>query len=1332
MLHCASPAQESIYKILPAISVSNTDDLRCLYFDRQGVLWIGTSAGLKSYDGHQMRTYRSDAYSPGIFPNNVILCITEDKNDDLWLGTRDGLVRMNKRNGTFRTYHLKGEKQRIIYTLFTAKDGTVWIGTDGGLTRYVPEKDDFLTYDLRGKDVRDFYGKHTDLPEYSVKSIVEDSNGNLFLGTWGSGVLHFDIKRNAFVQYPKTNDNNSAYSLYIDSKGRLWIGTWGLGIERIDNPLGKGKLICHKWESDSPIFNTYYKIMEDKGSGTLWACGREGMGIMDLANEEEGFRHLQSYNGLNATQFDLCTDMATDKNGNIWLGTLNNGIKHIRTHKSLFKFHELQLSDIRIPTSTVCAIYTPDGTDFWLGLRPYGVVRYNSATGRVSINKDIPAMTDMGMNVMGSAITSIVKRNDNELWMASNSHGIVSLPTSGEKATLFNTTNCKFLFDNFVNVLYTARDGRTWIGTRSGVSIADTDNSGEKLEMTENGDDFSNCDVQGICEDHAGNIWISTENEGIIKVNGRKYTHYVPTNGKFPIYDATNCFEDSRHRLWAVSNGGGLFRYEEGDDRFVPVNRTYHIDGQKAFGINEDNEGGLWIATDKALVRLTFDKDGRSQVAAFSHEDGLDDFMFYKNAAFRIGERMFFCSRNGFIDFVPKNINSYRAADKASLVVTDIIIGDTPWMMTDSTLARSVSKEAPGYTRCITIPASVEKFAIEFSLLTFINQEQNKYAYKLEGYDNEWHYQNSDIRRATFENLPSGTYRLHLKASDSYGNVTELPYTIKVRVLPPWYLSWWAFVVYLLIVGLAVWCGIRWYKNYLKTKNRLAMVQFFTNITHELLTPLTVISSSVDELRRVAPQHSDSYGVMQNNISRLTRLLRQILEVKKSQAGQLRLKVTEGNLDAFVRKACDNVMPMAKEKRLEINVDCAPVVGYFDTDKLDKVLYNLLSNAIKYSHEGRRIDVTLSVKDGNTAVLTVADEGIGISKDKMKHLYTMFLDGDYRRMNTSGTGIGLSLTRDLVRLHHGDIECRSEENAGTVFTVTLPMAREAYMESEMDDCPAETVRETGDKAAADDTAERAEDKEYTMLIVDDNAELLALMQRLLCRKYDVLTARNGQQAWNIINKHDLDIVISDVMMPVMDGIELTRIIKESDDFAQLPVILLTSKVSDDDRNEGYAVGADEYITKPFRLEELELRVNNIILNRERIRRKFKKAELDVQGTLKTGSAHYSSPDELFLQRAIDCVKQNISEYGREQFASDMCVSPSTLYNKLRALTGQNITAFINSIRMKEACRIARAQPDIRVNELAMMVGITTPKYFTKCFKDEFGMSPSEFLSKLHE
>ena len=688
------------------------------------------------------------------------------------------------------------------------------------------------------------------------------------------------------------------------------------------------------------------------------------------------------------------------------------------------------------------------------------------------------------------------------------------------------------------------------------------------------------------------------------------------------------------------------------------------------------------------------------------------------------------------------------------LVITDIIIDDQPFDQLDSIDKEEISKEMPAYTRKITIPERVKKFSAEFSLLTYGNTEKNVYAYQLEGYDEDWQYCDKGLHRATFQNLSSGTYHLRVKATDGYGKWQELPYTITIKVLPPWYASRIAFMFYILMLIGGIFAAARWYKERVKTRNSLQMGVILTNITHELLTPLTVISATIYKLKAMAPQYEEDYMVMDNNINRTTRLLRQILEVRKSQAGQLHLLVSRRNLISFIEEACENIRPMAEHQQITLSLEKPKAEGmaWFDADKMDKIIYNLLSNAIKYNKVGGKIDVSLSLSK-EQAVITIADNGIGMSKEKMKHLYTRFFDGDYRKQNMPGTGIGLSLTHDLVKLHHGDIQCESQEGKGTTFTITLPIRKSAYAPDEIDnsDKP-NAVNQEAIRQASQETEQESqpasEDKPKLapvrqsifirknaskILVVEDNEELLALMLQVLSKNYHVFTAKNGKQAMNIIMKEKLDLVVSDVMMPIMDGIELIKQLKSDKSFWQLPIILLTAKNKEEDKTEAYAVGADAYITKPFKFDELEVRINALLANRKKMIEKIQ-AEVSLQTSTENetqAALHLSNPDQAFITRATEVVMQHLADgdYNRESFAKDMAMGESTLYNKVKATTGQTVIAFITSIRLKEAQRIIQSNPNILISDVATQVGFNTPKYFSKCFKKEFDIFPKEYAEK---
>ena len=553
-------------------------------------------------------------------------------------------------------------------------------------------------------------------------------------------------------------------------------------------------------------------------------------------------------------------------------------------------------------------------------------------------------------------------------------------------------------------------------------------------------------------------------------------------------------------------------------------------------------------------------------------------------------------------------------------------------------------------------------------------------------------------------------------------------------------------VIFLLIIAAMVglfFLGRELFQRGVRMKNRLQMSAIYTNITHELLTPLTVISASVDRLRLTAPDHEQDYDLMQLNIDRMVRLLQQILETSKSQSGELKLKVAQGDVMRYIQQTALCIEPLMAKKGLDFKIQCTPesMMGWIDTDKLDKIIYNLLSNAAKYT-QGENGKVMLQVRTSRKfdhIIINVSDNGIGIPQDKMKKLFHRFYDGEYRRQQTFGTGLGLALTRELVFLNGGTIDCQSEEGKGTTFTVTLPIRKEAFASSQIDETHKVDINQAHSaildiatrmhqqEIAEEVPEDNADSDAYHLLVVEDNVELLMLMTQLLSSKYHVKTATNGKEALEIIHKEELDIIISDVMMPVMDGLELTQQLKNDPNYQHLPIILLTAKTQDENRAEALQLGADSYVTKPFKLSDLELRINNIVENRKRIQEEFIN-----QGAVFQKTDEEPSPDDLFLKQAMECVHQHLddSDYDREAFAADMGASSSKLYNKLRALTGMNVSSFIRDIRLKEAMRMAKQNPQLRVSDLAYSVGFKDPKYFATCFKKEFGVQPSEYIESL--
>ena len=553
-------------------------------------------------------------------------------------------------------------------------------------------------------------------------------------------------------------------------------------------------------------------------------------------------------------------------------------------------------------------------------------------------------------------------------------------------------------------------------------------------------------------------------------------------------------------------------------------------------------------------------------------------------------------------------------------------------------------------------------------------------------------------------------------------------------------------IIVIIVVAVGLFFFVReLFLRSVNMKNRLQMNAVYTNIAHELLTPLTVISASVERLRDKEPTHGQDYDLMQLNIDRMVRLLQEILETSKSQAGKLKLLIAYGDIMQYIQQTALCIEPLMAQRKLKFQIQCSPesMMGWIDTDKLDKIIYNLLSNAAKYTQkeDGNVLLQVHANKKYDHIIIKVSDNGIGIPQDKMKNLFQRFYDGDYRRQQAMGHGLGLALTRELVYLHGGTIDCDSEEGKGTTFTVALPIKKEAFAASQIDEehkidvnLARNAILDIAKRmhaAMPDETVEtpQADEDAYKLLIVEDNIELLMLLQQLLSNKYKILTATNGQEALEIIQTEELDMIITDLMMPIMDGMELTQQVKADPNYQHLPIILLTAKNQEETRTKALKAGADSFVTKPFKVSDLELSIDNIIENRKRIQEEF--SNLADPSASRPEEVELTA-DELFLKKAYECVNAHMddSDYNRDTFAADMGASPSTLYNKLRALTGMNVSNFIRDIRMKESMRLMQRNPEIRISDLAYKVGFKDPKYFSTCFKKEFGVQPSEYAESL--
>ena len=1348
-----SATEEVIYNLkfkqLSAPHSLPTNEVQKVYQDRDGFIWFATRNGLCQYNGYETTLYKSNLYSPDLLTTNSITCLVDDNNNNLWIGTSEGLNVMDKRTGEIKKYKAPSISNNVVSALCVTRDNTLWVGTDNGLCRYVPEKDTFVVCGDEFGDGR--------LRYVTIKSLLEDSDGDLWIGTWAQGLFRYSPSTDKVVVYPKINEQYSSHVIYEDSNKDIWVGSWGYGLFKLRNPKDMENVsyqsFLHENGDDSSLSdNIVYDIAEDINTHTLWVGTRSGLSILRL-DESSSFINYKSGKSDYRIPSDEVNSIMRDSQKNMWIGAIGGGVLMADTRQPAFALHTLNFGDEDIPVTSVRTLFADSDQNLWIGVGTYGLARREYVTGELKMYSHIPEFS--GVKDLPSLFAVVQRKKSGDIWFGMYNGGIY-VYRKGEKVKHLTTKNSAFLTSDCVSALYEDYEGNCWVGTRGGIGVRLSDGTDYRFETMNFNDSLSAgwIYVRDIVQDMDNSVWLATSNFGVIHITGDvrqpstlKYENYSFHNRKL-ITNTVLCMHIDRFgRLWAGTEGGGLYLYNRSTGQFEEKTRTYSIPGDVIVSIEEDKSGNLWLGTVSGLVKIYVAVGNDFSTRIYTSADGLQDNFIVNSSCSRDGE-LFFGGHKGYNSFFPDKMEI--PSQETNFLITDIKIFNHSFKNLPVELQQKISPVMPTYTSKIELPYKYNNFSIEFAALTYKNPELNRYAYRLQNFDRDWQYTDADRRFAYYNNLPSGTYTFQLKATNENGEWSGYVREFTVVVLPPFWATWWAYLLYMvlvLVIGVLIYRTI---KKRILLQNALrlremekakaeelnhAKLQFFTNITHELLTPLTIISATVDELKTQAPSHNDLYTVMNSNIQRLIRLLQQILEFRKAETGNLKLRVSPGDLAAFVRTGTESFKPLVKKRKIHFSLLCDPesIVGYFDIDKLDKIMYNLLSNAAKYNKEDGFIQVTLSYdeEDREFVLLRVKDNGKGISREKQATLFKRFYEGDYRKFNTIGTGIGLSLTKDLVTLHGGTISVESEVDHGTEFIVRIPIERSYYDEEQIDD-EVISLRQTAidyEDTPEDVIAEVQElaTKANSILLVEDNEELLNLMTKLLGREYNVFTAENGKEGIIVLENEDVDLIVSDIMMPEMDGIEFCKYVKGHLEISHIPVILLTAKNKEEDRAEAYEIGADAFISKPFNLTVLHARIRNLLKYKARMAHDFKN-----QIVFEVKDLNYTSLDEDFIQRAINCVNNHLEDpnFDQAQFADEMLTSKSTLYKKLKSLAGLNTSSFIRNVRLKAACRIMEEKGiNIRVSELAYAVGFNDPKYFSSCFKKEFGMLPSEYIER---
>lgn len=1303
LLHSQTDEQSrniKIENVSNLVNLPNTE-VRRLFQDSDGFIWIATTGGLYQFDGYNLKEFRSNIHTPELLTSNKISCLFEDGHKNILIGTNNGLNIYNKINGKITKDQNEIFKHNNIEDIILTPNQKLWIGTEKGIF-----ESDGNTY--------------TKILNHNIKDLYVDSKNNIWAATWSNGVFRFDDKKKTWIHYPKLNQGNSAHIIYEDTKGRIWIGSFGYGIVLLDNAYDVNKVKYTRFtanDTQNRISDNYiYSITEDTISNILFFGTRKGISFTNTNDKEFVWNNIFPSYKNQSLSFNEVNSLIKDKQGNIWIGTLGGGISYIKIRNSKFQSNLLMNAAYQLHSNSVRSILTDNKGQVWLGIGSNGMAMYNG--------KETKVFYTLGSKDSNNSFTRIYcitqSEYDNSILIGSTGIFVIDNNNLSEPRLLES-----FQQRNILQIIHSKNNG-FWIAGKNVLGHLNRNLNKEHIINSERNE------YNTVLQTDENTIWTGTTSNGIIKITFNKKNFkvistekYDRQNQKSPAVNIRHLFQDSENRIWAGSDGGGLCVYNPQKDCFESINKMTDFPTDIINSITEDKDGSLWLGSNIGLIRFYPASNLKNSIfRLYDKSNGLPDNQFLPRAVSQSDNgEIYFGTHHGYIHFYPNEINTFKREN--DVFITDFKIN-----------SKSIESDIiPGYAKEVNVPGNYSNFTIEFSPMLYTAPDKVRYTYKLEGYDKEWQYSGAEKRFAYYTNLPPGKYHFKLKCTDEYGKWNNLTRELDINILPPIYMTWWAYCIYIILSIIIVVYIYRSAKQRIRLRTAMqiqkieqektnevnqAKLRFFTNITHELFTPITIISAAMEDSRNLIPKKD--YEIISQNTNRLIRLIQQILEFRKAETGNLKLQVTKQDLSAFIAKNIESFQPLMKQKNISIEFisERTEFQAFFDADKIDKILYNLLSNALKYNTEGAHVEVILTpVEDGKRAEIQVKDNGKGLTERTMKNLFKRFYDGDFRKFNTSGTGIGLSLVKDLVVLHKGEIKVDNHPGEGVNFIINIPVNSDAFTAEECNE-----NRQQSELAANDeqDPVENAENNEFNILIVEDNQDLVLLMKNILSRKYNVFTAGNGKEAMEILKEQDIQLVVSDVMMPEMNGYELCETIKNDIEYNHIPIILLTAKTSEEDVVEAYQSGADGYLKKPFSVNVLQARITNLLLAREKRIQKFK-----GQMVFKPQEIDYTTPDEEFIKQVMDCVYQHYSEpdFDQNKLADILGYSKSTLYRKLKSLTGMSTSNLIKDVRLKRAYELLNKKGGTRISDIAYMVGFNDPKYFGICFKKEFGILPSE-------
>lgn len=1323
------------------LSNSQVNDI---YRDSRGYIWLATQSGLDRYDGFRFKVFYFENLNEKSLSNNCVDGVQESADGRLWVHSSLGYSIYDPLTETFDNkpqeylsrFGIQGAPDRVLID----DNRNMWITVNGQGLYFIDMKS--------GLSKLLDYGRQ--IPSGMVTSLTR--KGNRVVGCLNTGVVFGIDARTLRVEWQSDylrqhrKIDSEAYTVFIDRLDNRWFSTSGQTYvySKAEN----------KWYGSAREFLTakgYHipfndmilvkDVVEDKQGG-LWIA-TDHLGLLRVNHDDKSFKQYTfDKDRPKSLPDNTIQSLFVDAAGALWIGSYKNGIAYYESSTS--KFNTVNVGD-------VCTILEDASGQLWCGTNDNGIVVYDPKTqSRRHYGRQ---ETGLGSDVVVSSLAC----RDGSLWFGTYNGGMARYQNGNWKA--YRANDGSGLMNDNVWCLCELPDGRVAVGTLgSGLQILDV-RTGMFDNFTVERNGLASNYINSMVVGHDGKLLIGhSVNFSTLDLRSGHIENFTGNKSGVPFLSSqfNQIFEDSRGIIWAATSSG-MNAFDPKSDQLEEVNWQVGSTGMVACSVIEDRNHNMWFASDHGVARVIV-KPNAGQweffTTSFNSLDGLQERQFnYRSILLARNGDIIVGGQDGINIISPQQIKHHNS--KAHVLFSGLVLFDHPLAVGEKYEGHVILDKSMDESHELRLRYRDNAFTVLLASSEVTVPQKSRFMYRLKGFSDKWLFTSEDQKSVTFTSLSPGNYTLEARVVTRYGTISDMTSRLNITIAPPFYLSFWAILFYILLVAATIWYAHRTITRRQKAKFEMQQIQletkraheiddmkltFFTNVSHELRTPLTLIISPLSSLLQKETDNEKRHKLemIYRNAQRLLNMVTQILDFRKIDKNKETLNLSSGDIVGYVRNIVNTFQSLDnKNVVLSFYSPMDNFIMAFDADKIRKMIDNLLSNALKFTPDGGSVEVTVQMNPKNDAAekatdmidIKVADNGIGISDEDKAHIFERFYQVRRAQDNPyGGTGVGLNLVHDFAILHGGEVSVADNPGGGSVFTITLPVRHDASLQPlREEDLPTTVYAETisSDTPVVSDDSETktfTDSKKYEVLIVDDSADFLEFMKEELESRYKVRTASNGREGLDRISDHKPDIILSDVMMPVMDGNDFCRHVKANKEMATIPFIMLTARLAQEHQLEGLENGADDYITKPFSLDLLYLRIDKLIrLHRSSPDSKAGK----IQPELKP--VEITSLDEKLVQKATDYVDKNLSDstISVETMARELGMSRVQLYKRLLPITGSTPSEFIRQIRLRRAEQLLR-ESQFSVSEVAYRVGFNNPRYFSKYFKDMYGVMPSQY------